>query len=481
MNKVVNSVIWKFLERFGILGAQFVLQVVLANILGPELYGVLSLMIVFTTIANVFIQTGFSTSLIQNKNVDDDDYSSVFWATLGVAAICYALIFAGAPLIASFFNVPDIVWPLRVLALMLFPGALNSIQLAKASRELDFKKIFISNIGAILISGVTGIVIALRGGGIWALVLQSTLNVVIASLVMLFTVSWRPRFVFKLSRVKVLFSFGWKLLVSTLLDTVYQNLQTLVVGKKYDSGTLGYFNRGQQFPQAVISVVNGTVQSVMLPVMSAEQDNKSRVREIMRKSIKLSSYLLFPMMAGLIAVSDPLILLLFPSNEWAPAAPYLRVFCLSLALYPVHSCNLQAINAMGRSDIFLKLEIIKKIYGLVAVVIAVVFFDTPMAIAISGIVSAVISSFVNAFPNKKLIQYSYFEQIKDIFPNILLSAAMALPVYFIKFLELPTILILALQILSGMLIYVALSALFRHEMFGYLCATVKGIIKKRTQ
>ena len=206
-----SALVWKLLERFGVYGVQFVLQVVLARILDPEHYGVLSIMVIFTTLANVFIQNGFNTALVQNKDVTEEDYSSVFWVSLGISGVIYAILYASAPLIGSFYDMPSIVAPFRVLALMLFPGALNSVQIAKVSRELDFKKVFIGNIGAIVVSGAVGIAVALLGGGLWALVAQTMLNIFVACFVMLFVVKWRPKFICNLARIKVLFAFGCKI------------------------------------------------------------------------------------------------------------------------------------------------------------------------------------------------------------------------------------------------------------------------------
>ena len=471
-----SSLFWKLLERFGVQGIQFVLQIVLARILSPEHYGVLSLMIIFTTLANVFVQTGFNTALIQNKDVSEEDYSSVFWVSLGIAGILYGVIFFCAPAIGVFYEMPDVVMPLRVLALMLFPGALNSIQLAKVSREMDFRKIFISNVGAVILSGAAGIAIALMGGGLWALVAQTLLNVVVAAIVMFFTVKWFPRLVCNLKRVKVLFTFGWKLLVSSLIDTLYADLHSLVVGKKYSPETLGYYNRGRQFPQFIISAVNGTVQSVMLPAMSVHQDDKSKIKDMMRNSIVLSAYIMFPLMAGLAGVAEPLVKLLL-TDKWLPCVPYLQISCFSMAFYPVHSCNLQAMNAMGRSDLFLKLEIIKKSYGLVALMIAVAFFDTPLAIATTGIFTTVISCFVNSYPNKKLINYSYFEQMRDILPSFLLSVAMFVAVYAVGFVPISTALILVLQIFVGVLFYVVMSVIMRISPFYTILSMLKKLKK----
>ena len=211
---------------------------------------------------------------------------------------------------------------------------------------------------------------------------------------MLFTVQWKPRFVCDIARIKVLFSFGWKLLLASLIDTLYQDLQSLVIGRKYDSSTLGFFNRGKQFPQFLIGAINGAVQSVMLPAMSKEQDRKENVKGIMRRSIIMSAFVVFPMMAGLAAVAEPMVKVLL-TDKWLPCVPFLRIFCFSFAFWPVHTCNLQALNATGRSDVFLKLEIIKKSYGIITLIIAVICFNTPLAIAATSLITTLISCFVN--------------------------------------------------------------------------------------
>ncbi len=472
-----KALLWKLLERFGVQGAQFALQIILARLLTPEHYGILAIMIIFTTLANVFIQNGFNSALIQNKDVTEEDYSSVFWVTLGVAGILYAAIYFTAPLIADFYSMPELVSPFRVLALILFPGALNSVQLAKVSREMDFKKVFYSNIGGIVSSGIVGIIIALCGGGLWALVAQTMLNIFVAAIVMTFTSKLKLRFVINWRRVKVLFSYGWKLLVSGLVDTLYQDLQALVVGKKYDSATLAFFNKGKQFPQFIMNSINFTVHSVMLPALSEKQDKKDELKALMRQSITLSAYVVFPMMAGLAGVAKPLIGLLL-TEAWLPCVPYIQVYCFSLAFWPVFTCNLQAINAMGRSDIYLKLEIIKKSYGLLALIIAVVFFESPLAIAMTGAITTFLSFFVNAFPNKKLIGYSYFEQVRDILPSFFAALTMCAAVLFVGMLPVNTLLVLVLQILTGVAVYLIISVIFKFKSFYFLLDTIRSLKNK---
>lgn len=477
-NTIAKGVIWKFLERFGCLGVQFVLQIVLGRILGPALYGELSFMIIFTTLANVFVQKGFNTALIQNKDVDEEDYSSVFWVSMAIALGFYIAIFAGAPFISDYFKMPHIVTPFRVLALMLFPGAFNSIQIAKISRHMDFKKLFFSHVGAILISGFLGVYIAVNGGGLWALVVQSLSNITITCIMMIFVVKVRIKRVCNMERIKVLFNFGWKVLVSSLIDTIYQDLRSLVIGRKYDSATLGYYNKGKHFPQFINNAVNGTLQSVMLPAMSTKQDDKAGLKMFMRNSIKASAYLITPIMAGLAATAEPLVVLLL-TEKWLPCVPYLQIYCFTFAFYPVNTCNLQAINAMGRSDIFLKLEVIKKIYGIIALIIAVVFFDSPIAIALTGAITSVIGCFVNAFPNKKLIGYSYFEQMKDMVPSLISSLVMFACVLLIQLLNLPSMVTLIIQVITGIVVYAVISLVFKPVGYTMLKDMITNLLKKK--
>lgn len=478
-NKSISQgLFWKLLERFGVQGVQFILQIILARLLDPGHYGMLSIMVIFTTLANVFVQSGFNTALIQSKELDEDDYSSVFWVSLGVAGILYAVIFVAAPGIASFYSMTEIVTPLRVLALMLFPGALNSIQVAKISRELSFKKSFVSSLSAIAVSGIVGVSLAYAGAGLWALVGQSLANVFVSCIVMKFTVKLKLRLRCNLARVKILFKFGWKLLVSSLIDTLYSDLYSLTIGKKYNNDTLGYYSKGRQFPQLIITSVNGAVQSVMLPVLSEKQDQKEQAKALMRTSMMMSSYIIFPMMAGLAAVATPLISLLL-TDKWLPCVPYLQIYCFSMAFYPVHTCNLQAINAMGRSDVFLKLEIIKKSYGMALLIVALVFFDSPIAIVAMGILTTLISSVVNASPNRKLINYSYLEQIKDILPSLIISLVMFCLVSWVgSLLTLHSIIVIIIQIAIGVTFYLVSSLIFKPEPFVALLKIVKNKLKK---
>ena len=474
-NKVISSLIWKFLERGGVQGVQFVLSIVLARLVTPEDYGVIALLLVFTQIATVFVQSGFNTALIQKKDSDDVDFSSIFYLSLFVALICYVILFFSAPFIARFYNQEILTSVLRIISLTLFFGAINSIQNAYVSKIMQFKRFFYSSMGAVIGSGIVGIIFAYNGFGVWALVAQQLTRTFLTSVILWFTVKWRPKFVFSLKRVKCLFGFGWKLLCSALLDTVFKNIYNLIVGKKYDSQMLGYFNRGHQFPQVIATNLDGSIQSVMLPTLSANNDNVQEVKKITRRSISTSAFILMPCMFGLAAIAEPLVKVLL-TDKWLPCVPFLQLACISYALYPIHTANLTGINALGRSDIFLKLEIIKKCITILNILIT--FKLGVFAMAIGQVISGFISTFINAYPNKKLMGYSYFEQWKDLMPSFVLSIVMASIVWVMNFISITPLLLLVIQIIVGIIVYVVLAKLFKLEVYNYFVNTLKGFIKR---
>lgn len=435
-NIVIKSLIWKFMERGGTQGVQFVIQIILARLLYPEDYGMLAILLAFIALANVFVQSGLNTALIQKKDADSEDFSSVFWISLVIAAVLYILLYFTAPVIALFYSNDILIPVLRVIAITLLFGALNSVQTAYVSKNMLFKRFFYSSTGGALGSGIIGIVLAYKGFGIWALVFQHLLNNALISVILWFTVKWRPSFVFSFKKTKVLFSFGWKLLGSALLDTGYRQLYNLVIGKAFTSDQLGYFSRGEQFPQIIAVNIDGSIQSVMLPTLSAVNDNPVEVKNIARKSISVSSFILMPCMFGMASLAENMVHLLL-TDKWLPCVPFIQMSCIAFSFYPIHTANLTAINALGRSDIFLKLEIIKKIVGVLILAVTLPFGLLWMAAG--RVLTSLLCTLINAFPNKKLLQYSYFEQIKDIFPSVLLSIAMAAVVFFIGKLPLPVI------------------------------------------
>lgn len=333
--------------------------------------------------------------------------------------------------------------------------------------------------GAIIPSGLFGIALACLDFGIWALVGQQLMNSCLMCIIMWFTVRWRPQFAFSLVRFKGLFSFGWKLLCSALLDTFYRNTRDLVIGKLFSPADLGFYNRGDQFPKIIISNINASIQSVLLPSLSTVQDDNSRLKSLARRSIKTSAFLILPLMAGLAAVAKPLTLV-FLGQKWLPAVPFIQICCFSYAFWPVHTTNLSAINAVGRSDVFLKLEIVKKSYGLAVLALAIWLFRSPIGIAMSAAVTAPLGSFVNAYPNKKLLNYGFGEQMRDFLPSFTLAAVMGVGIYILSEVMIaPPVLQLLILVIIGICFYLGVAKLFQFESLEYLIKSMKDFRAKK--
>ena len=314
--------------------------------------------------------------------------------------------------------------------------------------------------------------------GVWALVVQQLSNMTVDTLILWITVKWRPKRMFSWRRLKGLFSFGWKLLCSSLIDTIYTNIRSLIIGKMYSAADLAYYNQGEKFPKLIVGNINSSIDSVLLPTMSNAQNDRVHVKNMTRRAIKTSTYIMAPLMMGLAFCAEPVVKLIL-TEKWLECVPYMRIFCITYMFYPIHTSNLNAINALGRSDLFLKLEIEKKIVGMV-LLLSTMWFGVK-AMAYSLLVSCVLSQIINSGPNKKLLDYGYLEQLKDIMPGILLAMGMGICVYFIGYINLPTILILGIQILSGGLIYIGVSKILKLDSFEYLWNVIKNIVQKNKE
>lgn len=471
----IKSLFWKLLERGGKAVVELITQLVMARLLAPEQFGALAIMLVFVNVGNVVVQSGLNTALVQSPEVDSDDCSTVFWLSLGVSVILYASVFACAPLIAGFYSMDSIVWPLRALALILVVNSFNAVQVAIIQRALEFRKVFNATIASVLISGAIGIAAALYGAGLWALVAQQLTYQAANCAVLASQVRWRPRLIFKARRARELFSFGWKLLVSGLLNQVYQSLSDLVIGKQFSASQLGLVSQGKKYPQAVGSMLDGAIQPVMLSAVAHVQDDVAYVKRLVRRALRTSTYLIVPCMALFALVAEPIVRLLL-GEQWLPAVPFLQMYCFIYALLPIHTSNLQALNGMGRSDLFLKLELVKKAYGIAFILVGAFVFQDVYVLVGSYMLSGVISTFVNAWPNRKVIGYSYLEQVKDICPAFILAAVSAAVAFPIGTLALPDIATILLQAAVMAACYLGLSKLFRVEALGYLLSTAKEVV-----
>lgn len=473
---VTTNLLWRFAERCGAQGVTFIVSIVLARLLDPKVYGTIALVTVFTTILQVFIDSGLGNALIQKKNADNIDFSTVFIFNITVCSVLYLSMFFAAPLIAKFYGRPELVPVVRVLSITLLISGVKNIQQAYVSRHMLFKRFFFATLGGTLGAAAIGIFMAYKGLGVWALVAQNLFNQTVDTIILWVTVKWRPQLAFSFKRLKELFTYGWKLLLSSLIDTVYNDLRQLIIGKLYTESDLSFYNKGKQFPNLIVTNINASIDSVLLPTMSSEQDDRERVKAMTRRAIKTSTYIMMPLMVGLAVCGEPIIDLLLTS-KWLPCVPYLRIFCFSFAFYPIHTANLNAIKAMGRSDLFLKLEIIKKAIGLIMLISTMRFGVIWMAYSL--LFTTITNSIINSFPNSKLLGYSYLQQIKDMLPQILLSSVTGVAVYAVQFLRLSDIPTLFIQVILGVTIYVSGSVLFKFESFYYLLTIIKNFKKKK--
>jgi len=470
--QVMSGLIWKFGERIIAQGISFVISILLARILMPEQYGTIALLLVFINLANVFVTNGLGESLIQKRDSGDTEFSTIFYCSLAMSVVLYLIMFFLARPIALFYDNEELVVLIRVLSLQIPLSSVKTIQHAYVSKHMMFKKFFFSTLGGTVVSGVIGIIMAYNGFGAWALVEQYLVNSVIDMTVLFFTVPWRPKWLFNKKAAKQLFGFGWKIMLSQFINVLYTELRSLIIGKVYTSAQLAYYNRGNHFPSLIINNINTSISNVLFPAMSNVNNKIENVKNLTRKSMKMSSYIIFPLMTGMMAVAEPMVKVLL-TDKWLFCVPYLQLCCIFWMFQPLQTANVQAIKAVGRSDICLKLEIIKKIIGF-----GMLFASIPFGVfvmVVSNTLFGMISMLINIRPNKKLINYGYKEQFLDLLPSFLLSAFMGGAVYLISFIPMHKLATLIIQIVAGIVLYVAGSYLFKIDSFTYLL----GFFKKR--
>lgn len=476
-DNLASALIFKYTEQLLVQGMTFILNIVLARLLLPSDYGVLSVLMIFISLSQVFVQSGLNTALVQRPVVDDEDYQTVFWSTIVIALLLYCVVYLATPWIGSFYDIENFSSYLRTLALILFPGAVNSIQIAKLCRTLDFKRLMISSVSAVVFAGFCSVLIALNGGGIWSLVVQQLVNQVSVTIILFFMTRWVPRARFSRERFQKLFSFGSRIMCVNLVETLFGNIRSLVVGKKYDTAVLGYYDRGNQFPDAVVRNINMTLMSVMFPVYSRHQNDKQALKEMVRRTMMMSSFVVWPMMVGLCVVARPFVIAVL-TEKWAPCIPYIQILCFSYVFMPIHTANHQAINAMGEGVVSLRLTIVRRVVDVSCILIAAFLFDTPIALAWGAVISMALGSFINAFPNRRLLGYKYSEQVKDILPCVAVSLLMGVAIYPISFFISDMSDLLFTQIAAGIVIYFALAALFRLESFSLIVRLVRQNVSR---
>ena len=472
--KVFSGLIWKFGERIGAQAVSFLVSIILARLLLPSDYGVIALITIFIDIANVFVSSGFGAALVQKKDADEVDFSSVFYFSIVMSWVLYIIVFLGAQAVAGFYDKEILTPVLRVMALKLPLAGVNSVQHAYVQKKMLFKRFFFSTLIGTVGSAVVGIVMAYTGFGAWALVAQYLFNSTMDTVVLWFTVRWRPVWRFSLGRMKYLFGFGWKMLASELIHTSYKQIRSLIIGKVYTEKDLAFYNQGGKLPSLIVTNINSSVSSVLFPAMTLKQDDTGKLKEMVRLSIRVSSYIMWPLMIGLLVISEPIVRLMF-TEKWLPCVPYMQIACIQFALEPVQTANVQAVKAMGKGRTYLIMEIVKKLFGIVMIV--AVMYQGVMAIAVTAMFVTFFAALVNSTPNRKYLGYTYREQLVDLIPSILLAAAMGICVYGVGRLPVPDLVSIVLQAVSGAASYIIISLAFRVSQFRYIVDILKNFIK----
>lgn len=476
--KVAKGLAWTYAERVLAQLISLVVTVILARLIKPEEYGIVAIVTVFIALADTFAVNGLGNALIQKKDADHLDFSSVFFFNLFFSTVLYAILYFAAGPIAAFYENGLLVPALRVMALSIPIAAVNSVQQAYVSKRMEFRRFFFATLAGTLISAVVGIIMAYSGFGVWALIAQYMTNTVIDTLVLWFAVRWRPRPEYSWKRMRRLYSYGWKVLATSLLINIYGNIQDLIIGKKFSASDLAYSNKGRQFPSLIASNINTSISKVLFPAVAEVQDDRGRVLLLTRRAISVGTYILSPVLIGLAAVAEAFVDVIL-TEKWLPCVPYLRIMCLVFWLQPIQTASIQAMKALGESGLYLRLEILKKLGGVMILLYTVFCCKSVMAIIIGSLAAELFSTIMNVPANKKLLRYSYRDQAKDVIFPLLMSSAMALAVIPIGRMMINSALKLLLQAAVGGTVYVILSIMLKNDSYLYLKASLMQIIKRK--
>lgn len=476
--RALSGALWNFMERIGAQLVSMIVSVILARLLTPDDYSIVGIVSIFFTFCNVFITGGFNAALIRKKDADTVDYSSVLYISLGIALVMYGFLFFSAPLIAQFYNNSLLVPVFRVMGIVLIINGVKSVVCAYISNKLQFKLFFFATFGGTVISAFVGIGMAIAGFGPWALVAQNLTNSLIGTIILCVATKFKPVLVISWNKIADLFGYGWKIFVSSIISVAYDEILPLIIGAKFSGADLSFYTKGKAYPSMINSSVNGTLSAVLFPVMSKVQDDTDAILRYTRRFIQVSSFVVFPGMIGFAVISDNFVSLLL-TDKWLPAADYIKIFCFCYMFSIVQDGNLQTIRAIGRSDVILRMEIIKKALYLLVIVCAIILFDNPLLLAATTLINTVIATVVNTIPNRKLIGYRLRLQVSDILPNLLVSLVMGTAVYSMNAIAIPKLPLLLLQILCGGVLYVALNLLVKNPCMGYLLGTLKRSGKEK--
>ena len=476
--KAVKGVFWSFCERFGSLLILFTANVVLARLLTPEDFGLVGILMAFVMISQILIDGGFGNALIQQKKITTVDCSTVFYTNIAVAIACYVALFFGADAIASFYDQSSLAQLIKVLGLVVVIDAFGVVQNNLLMKEVDFKRITIVKVGAALVSSVIAIVVAIYGLGIWSLVVQYVVNSIMKSTLLWIMSSWRPILAYSKSSFKTLFNYGSKLLLASVLSEAYRNLQVLIIGKYFPKAEVGYYSQAKHLQDVPVTSIMTVVNQVTFPIFSKLQDDKEQLKRGLSRSVKILTFLNFPLMMCLVIMAEPIFRLLF-GEQWLPAVPYFQWLCGGFGLLLViHNTNISAIKAVGKSDTVLYLEIIKKVLGLGMIFGFIYRSYGAMSIMWALAINSLIEFFLNGYFTGKYTGYGILNQAKDFLPNLIVTIIASVAAYSLTFVDMHYLLLLVAQAVIFVVVYIGVMKIAKVETFNYLVAELKSKLKK---
>ena len=473
-----KSFFWSAIERFSVQAVQFIFQIILARLLSPSDYGLIAMLAIFMAIAQVFIDSGFTNALIKKLDRTDKDFSTVFYFNLFISIVIYILLYLGAPFIAKFYRTSDLTDITRVYMLSLPIIALGAIQRTQFTIKVNFRDQAIASFSGALAGGIVGIVLATQEYGAWALVGSALATNIVTTIIFWIRSTWRPRWEFSLVSLRTMFSFGSKLLFSGLLNTAYTNLYQFVIGRRFSKQDLGYYSRADQFAQFPSSNITGIMQRVTYPILCTIADDDEKLLAAYRQYIKLAAYIIFPLMIGLAAIAKPLINVVL-GQKWQFASIILQILCFSYLWYPIHAINLNLLMVKGRSDLFLRVEIIKKVVG-ICILLIVMNFSVEL-MAIGNVASSFIALFINTYYTKKMICYGVRDQVKDILPCLILSISSCVPAFVLSQLFPNNGLIMLLSIVFAVVIYLLISNIMKIDEFMLVKSSLVTLVQNRKE
>lgn len=475
-NNVSKGLMWTFAERITAQLVSTIVTIILARILEPSHYGIISIVVVFISLCNIFATSGFGSAVVQKKNATEVTFNTAFILSMTIGIVLYIIIYCIAPEIANFYKMTELVSVIRVMGLRIPLAAVNTIQQAKIQRDMKFKKFFIVTSIGTTISAFVGIALAYNGLGVWALVAQYLTNTTIDTVSLLLVGGWKPKIQFSKEEAKSIFSFGWKVLLTDLVFTLENDIRSLIIGKVFGSSDLAFYDQGKKYPSLIVTNINSSINKVMLPAYSKQQNDLDRLKEMLRKSIKIGVFLLAPILIGFACVSENFVHVIL-TDKWIFAAPYIQIFCIAYLTRPLEASCHQGLLAIGRSDLVLYIMIAVNIFALGTVLISVFIFKSVFLIALGSLLTAIISLMSFMIMSWKFINYTPKEQLRDILPTLIISFIMGMIVILIGKIDINPIYELILQILFGGIVYILISRLFKVEAFVYLKEKIVSKIK----